>query len=179
MSDGNWHDMTALALGAGMVGADDETFAKIKPVIECWAGVINHLGPVGSGHTMKLINNFISMGYGALFAEALAIARKAGLTVQQVDDVIRPGRMSNGFYETFMKWTLERDENAHRVRDPQCGEGYAVSVELGPRRRCGEPGAGCCAQHLCGDGSGGGWGEISADAGGFHRGAERDGSGRN
>ena len=97
-----------------MVGASPETFKRIKPVIECWAGVIVHLGEVGLGHKMKLINNFIAMGYGALYAEALALARKSGLTPAQVDSVIRPGRMSNGFYETFMKWTLERDENAHK-----------------------------------------------------------------
>lgn len=97
-----------------MVGADPEVFEKIKPVLDCWAGVIVHLGPVGLGHKMKLINNFIGMGYGALYSEALAIARKSGLSPEQVDSVIRPGRLSNGFYETFMKWTLERDENAHR-----------------------------------------------------------------
>ena len=97
-----------------MVGADPDTFTAIRPVLECWAANIVHLGPVGLGHKMKLINNFIAMGYGALYAEALAIARKSGLTVTQVDDVIRPGRLSNGFYETFMKWTLERDEDAHR-----------------------------------------------------------------
>lgn len=97
-----------------MVGADAETFQAIRPVLECWAGVIVHLGPVGLGHKMKLINNFIGMGYAALYSEALAIARKNGLTAEQVNAVIAPGRMSNGFYETFMKWTLERDENAHR-----------------------------------------------------------------
>ena len=97
-----------------MVGASPETFRRIKPVLACWAGVIVHLGEVGLGHKMKLINNFIGMGYGALYAEALALARKSGLTPEQVDSVIRPGRMSNGFYETFMKWTLERDENAHK-----------------------------------------------------------------
>ncbi|MDE0345761.1 MAG: NAD(P)-dependent oxidoreductase [Boseongicola sp.] len=97
-----------------MVDASPETFRRIKPILECWAGVIVHLGEVGLGHKMKLINNFIGMGYGALYAEALALARKSGLTPEQVDSVIRPGRMSNGFYETFMKWTLERDENAHK-----------------------------------------------------------------
>ena len=59
-----------------MVGADPAIFEKVRPVIECWAGVIVHLGPVGLGHKMKLINNFIAMGYAALYAEALAIARK-------------------------------------------------------------------------------------------------------
>ncbi|RZW00827.1 MAG: NAD(P)-dependent oxidoreductase [Rhodobacteraceae bacterium] len=97
-----------------MVGADDAVFARIKPVIECWAGVIVHLGETGLGHKMKLINNFIGMGYGALYAEALAIARLSGITPEQFDSVIRPGRLSNGFYETFMKWTLEGDENAHK-----------------------------------------------------------------
>lgn len=97
-----------------MVGADEDIFARIKPVIETWAGVIVHLGDVGLGHKMKLINNFIGMGYGALYAEALALARKSGLSPEQFDSVIRPGRLSNGFYETFMKWTLEHDENAHK-----------------------------------------------------------------
>ena len=97
-----------------MVGADPEVFARIKPVIETWAGVIVHLGDVGLGHKMKLINNFLGMGYAVLYSEALAIARLSGLSVEQFDSVIRPGRLSNGFYETFMKWTLEHDENAHK-----------------------------------------------------------------
>ena len=97
-----------------MVGAEPEVFERIKPVIDTWAGVIVHLGEVGLGHKMKLINNFIGMGYGALYAEALALARKSGLSAEQFDSVIRPGRLSNGFYETFMKWTLEGDESAHK-----------------------------------------------------------------
>ncbi|WP_170336261.1 NAD(P)-dependent oxidoreductase [Ruegeria arenilitoris] len=97
-----------------MVGAAPETFERIKPVLDCWAGLVVHMGDVGLGHKMKLINNFISLGYAALYSEALAVARKSGLSAEQVDSVIRPGRLSNGFYETFMKWTLERDENAHK-----------------------------------------------------------------
>lgn len=97
-----------------MVGADPETFRKIKPVLECWAGVIVHLGDVGLGHKMKLINNFVSMGYAVLYSEALAIARKSGLTIDQVHAVLSQGRMRNGFYDTFMKYSVERDENAHK-----------------------------------------------------------------
>ena len=80
-----------------MVGASPEVFARIKPVIDTWAGVVVHLGDVGLGHKMKLINNFLGMGYGALYSEALALARKSGLTAEQFDSVIRPGRLSNGF----------------------------------------------------------------------------------
>jgi 3-hydroxyisobutyrate dehydrogenase-like beta-hydroxyacid dehydrogenase len=97
-----------------MVGADQATFDKIKPVLDCWAGNVVHLGPVGLGHKMKLINNFIAMGYAALYSEALGIARKAGLSAEQFHSVIGSSRMRNGFYDTFMKWTMEGDHNAHR-----------------------------------------------------------------
>ncbi len=97
-----------------MVGADDDTFARVKPVLDCWAGNVVHLGPVGLGHKMKLVNNFIAMGYAALFSEALSIARKAGLSAEQFHAVIGSGRMRSAFYDTFMKWTMEGDENAHR-----------------------------------------------------------------
>ena len=97
-----------------MVGASPELFNAVKPVIECWAANIVHLGPVGLGHTMKLVNNFVAMGYAALFSEALAIARKAGLSQDQFHSVIGSGRMRSPFYDTFMKWTMNGDENAHK-----------------------------------------------------------------
>ncbi|MEQ1804735.1 MAG: NAD(P)-dependent oxidoreductase [Burkholderiaceae bacterium] len=97
-----------------MVGADPATFARIEPVLRCWAGNVVHLGPLGLGHKMKLINNFVAMGYAALFSEALAIARKAGLSVEQVHSVLGSGRMRSGFYDTFMKWSLEGDGAAHK-----------------------------------------------------------------
>lgn len=97
-----------------MVGADQATFDKVKPILDCWAGNVVHLGPVGFGHKMKLINNFIAMGYAALYSEAIGIARKAGLSKEQFHAVVGSSRMRNGFYDTFMKWTMEGDENAHR-----------------------------------------------------------------
>ena len=97
-----------------MVGCDDATFARIEPVLRCWAGNVVHLGPLGLGHKMKLVNNFVAMGYAALYAEALAIARKAGLTAEQFHAVIGSGRMRCGFSDTFMQWTLAGNENAHK-----------------------------------------------------------------
>jgi 3-hydroxyisobutyrate dehydrogenase-like beta-hydroxyacid dehydrogenase len=97
-----------------MVGADETTFARIRPVISTWAGKIVHIGGVADGHRMKLLNNFISLGMGALFAEALALSRKVGISVERFDSVIRGGRMDSPFYQTFMGHTLEGNRNAHR-----------------------------------------------------------------
>jgi len=97
-----------------MVGATDALFERLKPVLETWAGRIVHIGGVGDGHRMKLLNNFISLGYAAIYSEALALAAKVGISPHRFDSVIRNGRMDCGFYQTFMRWTLEGDRDAHK-----------------------------------------------------------------
>lgn len=97
-----------------MVGGAEADVARVRPVIETFAQRIVHTGPTGTGHTMKLLNNFLSMGYGALYAEALMLGAKAGLQPAVFDQVIRGGRMDCLFYQTFMKHALEGDRNAHK-----------------------------------------------------------------
>jgi 3-hydroxyisobutyrate dehydrogenase-like beta-hydroxyacid dehydrogenase len=99
---------------ATMVGADAEVFARLKPVIASWASAIVHIGPCGAGHKMKLLNNFVSLGYAALYAEALALSRKVGISVDQFDSVIRGSRMDCGFYQTFMGYAVEGNRDAHK-----------------------------------------------------------------
>ena len=97
-----------------MVGATPEIFARLKPVLDTWAGRVIHIGGTGDGHRMKLLNNFISMGYAALYAEALTLAEKVGITPARFDSVVRGGRMDSPFYQTFMRYTLEGDRDAHK-----------------------------------------------------------------
>lgn len=97
-----------------MAGGTEEEFARIRPLLSTFGARVVHTGPVGSGHTMKLLNNFLSMGYATLYAEALTLGAKAGLTPQVFDSVIRDGRMDCPFYRTFFQYVLERDRNAHR-----------------------------------------------------------------
>ena len=97
-----------------MVGASDDLFARVQPIIATWAGKIVHIGAVGDGHKMKLLNNFLSLGYAALYSEALALSRKVGIPVSEFDKVIRGGRMDCGFYQTFMGYALEGNREAHK-----------------------------------------------------------------
>ncbi|MCA1774035.1 MAG: NAD(P)-dependent oxidoreductase [Loktanella sp.] len=97
-----------------MVGCDAATFAKVRPIIECWAGNINHVGGTGDGHRMKLVMNFISMGYAALYAEALTMGVKAGLAPQAIQSVIGGSRLSNGFFDTFMRAAVDRERDVHK-----------------------------------------------------------------
>ncbi|WP_280799706.1 MULTISPECIES: NAD(P)-dependent oxidoreductase [unclassified Mesorhizobium] len=97
-----------------MVGGPAEIVARARPVLEAFAARIVHTGPTGSGHTMKLLNNFVSMGYSAIYSEALSLGTKAGLTPQVFNSVISGSRMDCGFYQAFFDFVLNRNENAQR-----------------------------------------------------------------
>lgn len=97
-----------------MVGCEAHIFTRIQPVLAAWAGRIVHIGTTGDGHKMKLINNFISLGYGALYAEALTLAQKVGIEPSRFDSVIRGSRMDCEFYRTYMQYVLEGDRHAHK-----------------------------------------------------------------
>ena len=119
-----------------MVGASAATFDRIRPILACWAATIVHLGPSGTGHKMKLLNNFLSLGYAAIYAEALALSNKVGISTQQFDSVIRGGRMDCGFYQTFMGYAVEGNREAHKftltnaLKDMRYLESMADSVAL-------------------------------------------------
>ena len=97
-----------------MTGGAEADLAKVHDIIACFAGRIVHVGPVGAGHTMKIVNNFVSMGYAALYAEALSVAKANGVAPKAMNSVLSGGRMDCGFYQTFFKYVIERDENAHK-----------------------------------------------------------------
>ena len=97
-----------------MVGASEAVFARLKPILDTWAGRVAHIGGPGDGHRMKLLNNFLSLGYAAIYSEALALSQKVGISPQRFDSVIRGGRMDCGFYQTFMRWALDGDRDAHK-----------------------------------------------------------------
>ncbi len=97
-----------------MVGGDAEVADKVRPVLSAFANTIQHVGALGSGHRLKLVNNFISLGFAALYSEALVLALKAGLTTEAYDDLVRSSRMHCGFYDTFIGWALDGDADSHR-----------------------------------------------------------------
>ncbi len=98
---------------SAMVGATPEIMERLRPVIATWAKTIIHIGGPGDGHRMKLVNNFLSLGYAALYSEALALAAKVGLPPKTVDSVIRGSRMDCGFYQTFMGYIIDGNPRAH------------------------------------------------------------------
>ena len=74
-----------------MVGATPELFAKLEPVIACYAADITHCGPVGTGQIAKIMNNMVLFEVVTALAEALTIGRRAGIKDDVLFDVISKG----------------------------------------------------------------------------------------
>jgi 3-hydroxyisobutyrate dehydrogenase-like beta-hydroxyacid dehydrogenase len=74
-----------------MLGGDAATIAEIRPLVEAYSENIFVGGEAGSGHRMKLLHNYISMGTLALLAEAYTCAAKAGIDRKVLTEVLATG----------------------------------------------------------------------------------------
>ncbi len=71
-----------------MVGGEKDAVERVRPILNVMGNRIFHLGPIGSGHTMKSINNMITSMTFLATAEGLAAGKKAGLDPEIMTDVL-------------------------------------------------------------------------------------------
>ena len=62
-------------------------FERALPILQCVAKNIKHVGPVGSGSSIKLLNQIIYVSYQMVFAEGLAIGEDLGLELETMLEV--------------------------------------------------------------------------------------------
>jgi 3-hydroxyisobutyrate dehydrogenase-like beta-hydroxyacid dehydrogenase len=74
-----------------IVGGDPALFDMCKPLLQCYAENIVYAGPVGSGHKLKLLHNFVSLGFSAVLAEAAACANRSGINPGVFAEVLAKG----------------------------------------------------------------------------------------
>ena len=74
-----------------MVGGTEPVFKRLKPMLAHFATDITHCGAPGAGQAMKLINNMVLFQNVVALAEALCLARKAGLSATRVFDALSKG----------------------------------------------------------------------------------------
>ncbi|HTT91673.1 MAG TPA: NAD(P)-dependent oxidoreductase [Acidimicrobiales bacterium] len=71
-----------------MVGGEAGPLERVRPVLVSFSANIFHVGPSGAGHTVKLLNNFLNAVSLAATAEVMVAAKKAGLDLALVLEVI-------------------------------------------------------------------------------------------
>jgi 3-hydroxyisobutyrate dehydrogenase len=92
-----------------MVGGDERFVARCKPVLEAMGKQIFLTGPLGSGHAMKALNNYVSAAGLIAAAEAVLAASRFGLDADKVVDVLNASTgMNNSTLNKFHRFILSR-----------------------------------------------------------------------
>lgn len=92
-----------------LVGGDQAVFDDIRPLLETFAENLFHAGPVGSGHKLKLLHNFVSLGSVILLSEAAACARKGGVSADILVEVLAKGGGYGAALDRVSPFLLEGD----------------------------------------------------------------------
>ena len=65
-----------------MVGGSLEDFPKIEEILKCMGSDVVYCGAIGSGSTMKIINNYMSVVSNIVTAETLSLVHKSGIDLK-------------------------------------------------------------------------------------------------
>lgn len=90
-----------------MVGAPEALFNRIKPLFEKVSPNIYRMGDVGTGQTMKLVNNILMAGCRAMTFEVMALATKNGLDPKLTAEVLNKSSGRNSITERSLQATVD------------------------------------------------------------------------
>jgi 3-hydroxyisobutyrate dehydrogenase len=96
-----------------LVGGAADVLEAARPVLDAMGSATVHLGPVGSGATVKLANNFLCGVQAASLAEALALFEKRGLNVEQAVSVLTEGAPASPLLKAVSRRMLDRAYDPH------------------------------------------------------------------
>ncbi|MDQ0586332.1 3-hydroxyisobutyrate dehydrogenase-like beta-hydroxyacid dehydrogenase [Variovorax paradoxus] len=97
-----------------LVGGDAALLEECRPLLSCFAENILHAGPVGAGHGMKLLHNFVSLGTVALIAEAAACAGQHGVAPEVFVEILAKGGGGGVALERLRPYLTAKDTSSLR-----------------------------------------------------------------
>lgn len=84
-----------------LVGAEDDTLAEARPVLEAYSENIIHFGPPGAGTAYKLVVNLMVAVQATALAEGLLLAEKAGLDMAKVVQGLTSGAVASPLVQGY------------------------------------------------------------------------------
>jgi 2-hydroxy-3-oxopropionate reductase len=130
-----------------MCSGDKAAFDRVKPVLDVLGENVFHLGKLGSGHTIKLINNYFGMTTACAMSEAFATADAAGIDRQALFEVMAAGPLRSGMMEFIRNYAVDGDlDLAFSIGNASKDVGYyrQMTQDLGLQSRM----SGCAGDAL-------------------------------
>ena len=97
-----------------LMGGTDEDVARAKVLIEAYAENIYHGGSVSSGHRLKLLHNFVSIGQAVIISEAIAAAMRGGVDTGVLNEVLATGGAGGVALERLRPFIADKDTSSFR-----------------------------------------------------------------
>ncbi len=95
-----------------MVGGRADVLARVRPLLDCLGTTVRHMGGHGSGQATKACNQLLLLVTAQGVAEALTLARRAGLDPARVREALLEGMASSRVLEFFGDRMVRRDFTA-------------------------------------------------------------------
>lgn len=92
-----------------MAAGKASDFDHVKPVLDDLGENVFHVGPLGAGHTLKLINNLFAMTTACAMCEAFAMADLAGLKREVLYEVMSAGPLKSGMMDFIKAAAIDND----------------------------------------------------------------------
>jgi 3-hydroxyisobutyrate dehydrogenase-like beta-hydroxyacid dehydrogenase len=119
-----------------LCGASDNTFRIIEPLLKSIATTVRHMGPVGSGHTAKLISNFLVTGMAALVSQSFAAARAAGLEWKPLYEAMLNGSGNSGVLRKMVEPALSGDFDGYKFSIANAAKDIGYYRDLAAKLGC-------------------------------------------
>jgi len=94
-----------------IVGGDRQIFDHVQPLLGAFAENISYAGASGAGHKMKLLHNYVSLGFLAVLGEAAASARLGGVEPEIFTEILGAGGGASTALERMKPYILEGDKS--------------------------------------------------------------------
>ncbi|MER2131159.1 MAG: NAD(P)-dependent oxidoreductase [Carnobacterium inhibens] len=128
-----------------MVGGDESTYEKVKPVFDLFSAKVNLQGKAGSGQHTKMANQIMIAGTMTGMAELLVYANAANLDLEKVLDTVGGGSAQNWSLANYAPRILKEDYTAgffvkHFIKDLKIAldEAEKMSLDLPATRQAKE-----------------------------------------
>lgn len=94
-----------------LVGGPADALEKVRPVLASFTEKVDHVGALGHGHRLKLLHNYVSVGFMTLLAEAAAQAADAGVDPQVFVDVLAGGGGASAALDRLAPYIVSQDRD--------------------------------------------------------------------
>ena len=96
-----------------LYGGEADLLERLRPLFDCYAENVFHVGPAGHAIRLKLIHNYIAFANVAAWCEGFALAAKEGLDLSKVIGIVSAAGGRSGMMDLYGQATLERDFAPH------------------------------------------------------------------